>query len=309
MRYFLTLMLLFPLVCFSQIDSSYIRPFKQKISVQVYMYKNFLAIEENLDKNNDLEYKPNNPVTLGLGLSVRNSVLSFSYGYGFDFMKEKSKGKTKSMDFQYHYYARKFILDAYVQRYKGFYVSDDKDNLISIQPNLKAELYGLSGQYILNNKKFSGKAAFNQTEKQLKSAGSFLVGAQVYVTRVKPDSSFLSKNNFDLRNFQFGVSGGYAHIWVIKQNWSIALSATAGINMGNEKFSNFGKSKIEVYPSFSPRFIAAYNCESWAISAGAVFNALYPFYKNNISIFSGYMGISFSKRLDLSIPILDKLKL
>lgn len=308
---FILIFSLNPIICFTQVDSTYIKQLKQKISIINYTSKRFLIITENIDTKEDLNisYKPNNPATIGLGLSINNSVVSFSYGYGIDFMRDKKKGKTKSLDFQYHHYSRKYAIDVFIQKYESFFKNDDKTKISIVCPDLNAKLYGISGQYIFNYKKYSYKAAFNQSEQQLKSAGSFLAGIQIYSTKISSDTSFTYNNKNVLKNVQFGISGGYAYTWVLNQYWTIASSATIGINLGNETFERIGKDKLEVYPTFFPRFATAYNRDSWTVSLIGMSNVLYPFYKNNdIYILSGYIGISFTKRLDLEIPLLNKLK-
>lgn len=309
MKYSLILLFFASLSCYSQVDSSYIRPLERKVSIELYTANNFLGLNKEINSKQDVSYNSNNPIIWGAGISVRNTILSLSYGYGFDFLRDKKMGKTQSVDFQYHYYSRRFIIDASIQRYTGFYSSDSKSNAVTTYPNLRLKFYGLSSHYIFNHKRFSYKAAFNQTEKQLKSSGTFLIGIQVYKTQISPYNLIMSEGEQRFRNLQLGISGGYAHVWVIKQNWTIGLSATMGINIGNERFSRIDN-KVEVYPTFFPRFSIAYNCDSWALSIGMVNNILYPLYKNNnINIYSGNTRISFRKRLDLSIPIIDKLRL
>lgn len=136
---------------------------------------------------------PNNPPNIGLGFSMNNTIVNVSYGQGFNFMRDKEKGKTKALDLQIHNYGKKFTFDVFIQRYRGFYAEDESGNVLALYPDLKIRQYGAYGQYIFNNKKFSYRAAFNQNEKQLKSAGSFLIGGGVYFSKIESDSSFVHK--------------------------------------------------------------------------------------------------------------------
>ena len=86
----------------AQIDTAYIQPYEQKLSVQVYVAKDLLLLNQNIDADTEKSFVPNNPPNVGLGISVRNTIINFQYGYGFDFMRNKKQGKTKSFDLQLH---------------------------------------------------------------------------------------------------------------------------------------------------------------------------------------------------------------
>lgn len=305
-RYIVNIIIfIIPCFCAAQIDSSYIRPFDHKLSIQPYIAKDMLFMNQKFETGEEITFMPNNPPKIGAGISLNNTIITFGYGYGFDFMRDKKYGKTKAFDFQLHSYQRKFVLDLFIQQYKGFY-EDDMKNEVRLYPDMKIEQYGVYGQYIFNNRKFSYKAAFNQNEKQLKSAGSFLLGGGIYQTKIRSDSSFYYNEKNNLDNFQFGISAGYAYIWVLGRYWDISASATAGINVGSEKFSNFGR-KIEVSPTIFPRISAGYNHKTWSLGFSYVGNMIFPAMseKTSVGIHSGSFQLSFIKRFNL-IPIIDK---
>jgi hypothetical protein len=291
---------LLPCFCFAQIDTTYIKPFDHKLSLRSYLSMKFISMEKEVDgeiKN----FMPNTPMSLGFGVSMNNTIINLSYGYGLSFMKNKEKGRTKALDFQIHNYGRKFILDLFVQNYHGFYTSDESDKNIQVYPDLNIQQYGAFGQYVFNNKKFSYKAAFNQNEIQLKSAGSFLLGGGVYFTKIGSDSSFVHKSKNSLRNFQFGVSGGYAYTWAINKRWFTSGSATTGVNFGSEKINQFGKRKIEIYPTFFPRIAVGYNKENWSLGLSYINNLLFSSFadnSSNIGLSSGNFQIGYIWRLN-----------
>ncbi len=305
MKTYFYFLLLFILPYFSQaqvkVDTSYIKPFENHLSIRIYQSMKFISMEQNIGGETK-KFMPNTPMNLGFGVSVNNTIINLSYGYGLNFMKDKDKGKTKALDFQIHNYGRKFIIDFFVQKYRGFYTADDNDKNIQLYPDLKIQQYGAFGQYVFNNKKFSYKAAFNQNEKQLKSAGSFLLGGGVYFTKIDSDSSFVHKDKNSLRNFQFGVSGGYAYTWAINEKWFASGSATMGVNFGTEKINDFGKKKIEVYPTFFPRVAIGYNKEKWSLGLSYVNNLIFSSFSDNntsnIGLSSGNFQIAYIWRLD-----------
>ena len=192
-------------------------------------------------------------------------------------------------------------------RISTIFEEDEKQKNFTLCPDLKIQQYGLFGQYLFNNKKYSYKAAFIQNEKQVKSAGSIIAGMGVYISSIDSDSSFVYKGKNFLDNFQFGFSGGYAYTWVISPRWYIAGSATVGINFGSEKVSKFGKQKLEVYPTVFPRFAAGYNHSDWSLGLFFVSNILSPYHadKSSISLMSGNFQLKFTKRFDI-IPLFSK---
>ena len=289
--------LLFPLLCKSQVDTTYIKPYNQKISIQAYMAKTFLILTHQMESV-EKTYQPNNPPTIGVGIAISNTIIDVSYGYGFDFMRNKEQGKTKSFDFQLHHYNRKFLIDLFIQNYKGFYMDDPE---LVLCPDLKVESYGLHGEYIFNHKKFSYKAAFYQNERQLKSAGTFLAGAGVYLTKIQSDSSFIYNENNSVNNFQFSIGGGYAYTKTLGRRWFVSGAISVGISFGCDKISNFGKTKLEVYPTALPRLAVGYNRESWSIGMYFVGNFVTPSMtgKNNIAMVSGDAKLAYIRRFNL----------
>lgn len=298
--------LLIPYLCHAQIDSIYIKPFEYRLSVKPYISKDMLFMTQKFEEEDDKTFMPNTPPKIGVGFSLNNTIISLSYGYGFDFLQDKKLGKTESFDFQFHNYQRKFVFDLFIQRYKGFYDGDAENELPDLYPDLEIRQYGIYGQYVFNHKKYSYKAAFNQSEKQLKSAGSFLLGGGIYQTEIRSESSFNynEKNNFD--RFQFGINAGYAYTWVLGKYWDISASATAGINFGSEKIRHF-KRNMEVNPSIFPRISAGYNRETWSLGFSYVGNMLFPALseKTAIGIHSGNFQLSFTKRFE-KIPLVNK---
>ncbi|MFW0738976.1 DUF4421 family protein [Flavobacterium sp. T12S277] len=303
MKSYFSLLLTFvlPYFCIAQTDTTYIKPFENKASVRTYLSMKFISLQQ--ETNGDIKkFMPNTPMNLGLGISIKNTIIDFSYGQGLSFMKDKEKGRTKALDFQIHNYGRKFIIDLFVQKYRGFYIADDAGKNVQLYPDLKIQQYGAFGQYVFNNKKFSYKAAFMQNEKQLKSAGSFLLGGGVYFSKINSDSSFVYKSKNALRNFQFGVSGGYAYTWAISKKWYTSGSATIGVNVGTERINDFGKQRIEVYPTFFPRIAFGYNKEKWSLGLSYINNVIFSSFsddnKSNIGLSSGNFQIGAIWRLN-----------
>lgn len=279
-----------------EVDSTYIGFYDQKLSATLYIERNYLTLTSD-EGDKSTSYRPNTPTKIGAGFSINNTAFNFAYGYGLNFLLNKDMGKTKSFDFQLHHYGRKFIFDVFIQRYRGFYVEGENQQ-ITLYPDLKARQYGLHGQYVFNGKKFSHKAAFNQNERQKHSAGSFTLGGGMYMNRIESGVNVLRSEEVELDNFQFGISGGYAYTWAIGQHWFLSGSGTIGANFSHER-TDEGR-KWQAYPTSFFRFAFGYNHEKWALALNYHNNSVYPSLGKDsaIELSSGTLMLAFTKRFD-----------
>lgn len=302
---------LYQSTCLAQIDSLYIAPFEQKFSIQASVSNKFLSLSQEYDAKSMRNFSllPNTPVNIGLGFSWKN--LSMSGSYGFQFLRDKTKGRTRSFDFQYHYYARKFVIDLFLQNYRGYNkVYEDDDETYIRASDVQMTQYGAHGMYVFNNRKFSYKAAYNLSEKQIKSAGGFLLGGSVFQSRIRSDSTLVLRHNKNQQdNFQFGVNGGYGYTWVIKKHYFISGSMTVGVNIGADRIDKFGKQRLEVYPALFPRGSAGYHADSWSIGVSALANrvAVQMSDESSTMLNSGTFQLTFVKRFNTHPKILNKL--
>ncbi len=292
---------------YAQVDSTYIAPFEQELSVGTYVYYQYTMLTHEIDDKNAVVYKPNSPVGVGLSLTYKSFALSG--GMSFDFMRDRERGKTKSLDLQYHYYGRKFIFDFFFQNYKGFYTGDNDKEAVVLYPDIRLVQYGLYGQYLFNYKKYSPRAAFGQSERQVRSAGSFQLGGGFYYNRILSDSSLVmyGKNNLD--NYQLSLSGGYTYMWVIKKSYFISIGTSFGFNFGIENARD--SKKIEVSPSIFPRISAGYNGNHWSLGLSFVMNRMYVVHNDELKMFfdTGYAQMSFIWRFDTTPQFIKGIRL
>ncbi|NDV60677.1 DUF4421 domain-containing protein [Bacteroides sp. 519] len=311
LKCFLFICLFISLQMYGQVDSTYIGRFRQDFSVRTYFYQKFTSLSHIIEDEKEIDYHPNNPVGIGLGVQYKN--YSLSGGMTFDAFRNKKKGKTQSLDFQYHYYGRKFIADIFFQRYKGFYVEeqaeDGKKETIILHPDISLIQYGVNGQYVFNHKKFSYRAAFNQQEKQLKSTGSFQLGGGFYYNRISGDGTLVINDHNQVSGYQLSISGGYVHTFVIKKNYFVSLAFSAGVSLGTERLEDFFKS-IDVIPNMYPRISLGYNGDSWSVAINAVVNRIGVSYNKDVALFvdTGRANLVIVKRFDSSPKFLQKIK-
>lgn len=299
---FCFLTIVWPLLLLAQQEESlYIRSFRQNVAVSVNLGKPYLAFTQKTPSGS-YNYQPNNPVKGGIGIAIRNTLINFNLGQEFNFLRDKKRGKTKAFDLQMHHYGGSYVVDLYIQKYRGFYTENEADEVTGLYPDLEIRQYGLHGQYVFNHKKFSYKAAFPQSEIQLRSAGSALLGGCVYYTEMTADSAFIKNGSRALQNFQFGVNGGYVHTWVLDNHWFINASILVGVNVGNEKIRDFGRRRLEVYPFSFPRIAVGYNRDRWAVGLTGLTSITFlsTGHRRSTNLFSGKIQISFIRRFQVS---------
>jgi hypothetical protein len=256
-------LILLPLFCFAQADSAYVAQYPQKFMVSGFVANNFLILSHG-----EKEYSPNSPLLAGAGFSIKNTVISLRLSQGVANLEGSEYGKTRITDFQIHNYGRKFITDIFIQNYRGFY---NEGTGITLYPDLRVRQIGAEGSYLFNGGRFSAKAAFEQSERQLQSAGSWILGGGAYLLRIESGAGepFIKGGAID--NLQFGVNGGYAYSWVVDEHWQLSGIATAGFSLGHDLGSGDGP-PLKVYPTALARGAASYSKNNWAVAFTMLIN-------------------------------------
>lgn len=295
----LTLILFFPLNFFSQ-SNIYYKAIEEDLMVRAIIYHNIINLNvKELDKKN-VNYSSNNSMNVGLGITHSKIPFDISIGHSIGNKLGRDYLKTKSTDFQLHWYKQKYVIDVFYQNYKGFYIEDseldfDQANI----PNLSVSTTGIVGQYIFNANKFSYKAAFNQKEKQIKSAGSFLLGGGIYFFHLKSTDLLVLKNKKSLKSFQMGINAGYSYNWVINSKWLINSSLTLGANIEREN-TNAGNiyDKLSVKPASLIRLSCFYNSQNWSMGISGITNIVALTYTKDLkrNLMFGRFNITYLRR-------------
>lgn len=272
-------------------DTMYIRQYPQKMWIAGYTSFNMIEIE-----NEKRTYSPNFPVNAGIGLGIRNTVIDFLAGYSIVPLKGKEYGKTKVTDWQIHHYGRRFLIDLYYQKYTGFF-QETKDEIM-LYPDLSVQQIGAEGTYIFNSNKFSAKAPFGQTEQQILSAGSYLLGSGIYWHKLRPGTLMKTEDNTAFENLQLGLNFGYAYSWVIDEKWLVSGMATVGANFGNEQKA-LKENRIKVYPTAFARFSTVYKKKDWSVSFAMLINhkSVYSAVGSPFALNSFNLQITYVKQL------------
>ncbi|MBT1690254.1 DUF4421 domain-containing protein [Dawidia soli] len=262
-------------------DPTYYVSYERYITGRYYFSRKYTSFDlRSLDDGVRLRYRPNTTLNMGIGATYKWATLNLAYGFPF-LNPTGNRGKTRYLDLQVHNYGRKIVIDLFGQFYRGFYLNNEslrkEDGTYYQRPDMLVQMVGASGLYLFNHRRFSYRASFLQNEWQKRSAGSFLLGWEIFVGRGKADSSFIPSpindatgiHAIDRVSFvETGPSIGYAYTFVFKKHFFATASSNVSLDYGkNLIYTDEG---IEHSESFSPnslaRLFAGYNSDKWALS-------------------------------------------
>ncbi len=204
-----------------------------------------------------LVYKPNSNYNVGVGFNYR--WLGVNLGFRTPLINDDNDrlGKTKYFDLQAYMYLRKLTIDFYGQDYEGYYLAND--GLVSSEPvnnapyflrsDIQTRNLGANVEYLFNGDRFSYRAIYLQNERQLKSAGSFILGGGLHYHHTRADSSLIPSdiiyaNYADNEDYNRSgiaslvVNGGYAHTFIIAKRFFVTGSALAGVGANYADLKN-----------------------------------------------------------------------
>lgn len=214
------------------LTSKYIKSYKDKFFLWPVFKRRSLSFQfdDPGSSGNSIVFRPNNSYGLGVGVYMFDLAVEFVFNVPLDVQKESNYGTTSAQDIQLNIVSKAWGADVIYQRYNGFYLSNP-DGAISPtgaypqRPDFQTENYGVSGIYIFNHRKFSLRSAFTFADRQLKSSGSFVLGAAYNSFHLSADSSILNAHysakvgitqSVKRINYEtFSVAPGYAYnfIW------------------------------------------------------------------------------------------------
>ena len=271
----------------SETENAYYEAFPDLLSSRFYFSRKYTALGLRDRKSGSRYlYMPNSTLNMGVGATYNWATLNLAYGFGF-LNPDRGQGNSRYLDLQTHAYPKKWVIDLFGQFYKGYHLlpegtAVEAGQTFHVRPDLVITKIGASGQYVFNHRRFSFRAAFLQNEWQKKSAGTFLLGFELYGGRAMGDSvlvplsliSHQSRNFRTLRFFDFGPNAGYAYTLVIKRHFFLTASASTNLGLGYTRLEGDGYRNIRwgITPNFFLRGFAGYNSKRWSVNANYVYN-------------------------------------
>ncbi|HZG24489.1 MAG TPA: DUF4421 domain-containing protein, partial [Chitinophagaceae bacterium] len=309
----------------SEYDSTYYVTYPGSIIGRLYFSQKYTTLElRNGNAPPRLRYRPNTNLNLGVGATYRALTLNVAYGFGF-LNRDEEKGENRKLDLQARIYSRRWAIDFFGQFYRGYFLfpkgrAEPGGDDYYIRPDLKVNVAGISAYRILNFKRFTMRSAFMQDEHQKKSAGSFLLGAELYYAGFRGDSalvpselfSFYDRRNIDqVRALEIGPGISYAYTLVLPANFYLFGSFGVNTSLGLTQETGIGgtKNHVSLNANLLYRAAAGYNNGNWNVSAfwlNSRFAARGISAGNSYVANTGNYRLIFSKRLQPG-PKLKKL--
>ncbi|GAB3323119.1 hypothetical protein GCM10027299_19060 [Larkinella ripae] len=270
-----------------EVDTAYVRTFPRQLTGRTYLSQKYTSffLSTPLPSTPSLHYRPNSSLDLGVGATFK--ALTLNLAYGLSFLDNRAlKGRTNDIDLQTHVYMRKWVLDGFGQFYRGYYLTPrgtaapDLDQFY-LRPDLRIRLVGGSVRRVFNFRRFSFRAALVQNEWQRRSAGTWLIGFQLYYGIVRGDSAlvpgvlradFPTETVQRMRLVKLGPGAGYAYTYVFREHWFATGSLTANLNatFSKESFGTGNLTYGNVRPDLLFRVVAGYNSNRWCVTLGWV---------------------------------------
>ena len=192
----------------------------------------------DLEENRSVRYRPNNSYALGVGAYVFDISFELTFAIPFSERNRGVFGKSSARDFQINALSRKWGADLFVQRYHGFYSDIDLSTgtltTLPSRPDISARNTGLTGLYVFNPEGYSLRSAFNFSERQLISGGSFMLTGTINTFKVDAGGAITQVDEPDsggalmaLRYTTLSLAPGYAYTFV-RDNFFASGAIMAG---------------------------------------------------------------------------------
>lgn len=214
------------------VRSYYIKHFPDYFFVYPVLKQRGLSFELENESNEKLvTFKPNNSYSFGIGMYLFEVGFELAFAVPLD---EKSKarfGESNARDFQLNVLGKRWGLDAFYQKYSGFYITDSDVSVPSDYPypqraDIVSHNIGTTGLYVFNNQRFSFRSAYNFAERQVFSKGSVLLATSLSSFKIDADSSIIDQQQREvfgehvafksLRYATISIAPGYTYSIVFK---------------------------------------------------------------------------------------------
>ncbi|HZY81677.1 MAG TPA: DUF4421 family protein [Cyclobacteriaceae bacterium] len=210
----------------------YIKRYPDYFFVWPVLKHRSMSFDVSSDRRPDdnLSFLPNNSYSFGVGAYLFDVSAEVSLSIPLDEKSTERFGISEARDLSTSLMGRYWAVDAFVQRYESFYLSNPVPNIpankpFPLRPDITLTNFGVTGMYVFNKNKFSLWSAYNFSERQLMSKGSALMAWTINNVHLSADSVVLASNylrrlntstNFrEIRYATFSVAPGYSYnvIW------------------------------------------------------------------------------------------------
>lgn len=238
----------------------------------------------NTKEDENLDFNTNNPFAYGFAVDYSWITLEYTQTIkGYELTNDK-KGNSEYQALSIGLNGRKFFGGAFYRYTKGFYLGNIEDwdpDWFSdhfAYPNsqdLETKILAFSLYYTFNHRRFSNSAPIRQNERQIKSAGSPVLGVQANIERIHAKTPLLYNDSLlgkflNISQTQYvkaGIVGGYMHTFSIMKRIYFHAALTQGFlySRGTGNYHNTDETELisALGLSFLARSTIGYNGKRW----------------------------------------------
>jgi len=240
-------------------QSEYIEKYHHQLNVRLEMQNQSERLKLSYDEGY-LKIVPNLSYRYGIGFNYRFGSVRIGFRPSISDQSAEKKGEsdvfTLKFKFLYNNWAHYF--DYFY--FKGFYVEDAQNvDLARIAngnyaqfPDLKSSFFTGTSLYKFNPN-FSIRSIESQTEIQIKSAGTFVVGIDYTLysytgahTVIDHEGNEINRDTYkDNHGFYTGLIGGYHYTYVYKKYWYANAYIQPGVGIDFYRLDQYGSGEKE----------------------------------------------------------------
>jgi len=300
-------------------DTTYYRKYRDRLVVSVFQSVRTYGMDITQKLNQDtsgqskVTYRAEaNNIT---GIELNYDKLNVAFGFkSTPPQNQVSKGNTKYTNLALNVGGNRWILENSYRSYTGFYNNNTllydttfkTEGKYTQLPSLKSEAYKTKFLFFTNANKFSFKSGYSCSQRQLKSAFSFVLTANIYYNRLNSDSSFIPlpvRHYYDdygnvhgLNVFAFSVYGGGSFNLVLWKAFFLNLTLIIGPEEQWRTYHYLNESpKHLFYTSISGDFRSSIGLNFKKFFIMATSTSDFSYYNSNVmEYFSKYGAVNFS---------------
>jgi hypothetical protein len=253
---------------YDSIRSTYIKSFPEHFFVWPVIKQRKLDFEmqPSGERKEALEFKSNRPYSVGVGLYLFELGVEIAFALPVNDRSKAIYGDSHTRDLQLNAYGKRWGADLYYQNYEGFYVDDLAKDVPSgtpypQRPDIETRNIGITGNYVINSKKFSFRSAYNFAERQLRSAGTPVIFTSLNAFKTFGDSAIIGdqyatrfgkgSNIKQISVNTLGVAPGYAYNFIYKGfflNGTLAIGPSHNwLSYSRDDGEKITENKINIY--------------------------------------------------------------
>lgn len=224
-------------------DTAYVAEYRSNLLVSVVSKMQLMDVALERTDGPDLTYSINTREQYGIGIDYKwlSAEALFTIPAWSDF--DGSLGESTSKGLGLGITRNRLWARGLWNTTQGYYMEDPRRWTGSEHPHVRPDIgnrvFLVTADYALSNKRcYSQRAAAFQTERQKRSAGSWLAGAKGWHTTVTGDSSLLGPALLDtfrlasaftgVQRLMLGATAGYVHTFVFGGKGFLNLALQAG---------------------------------------------------------------------------------